>query len=72
MIKISEDTEALIYNLNNQLKKNCTDLLLYIGPYGRDIFKLCLLLKNNLLNKYECVSQLIINDNNNYFTPLDI
>jgi len=68
MIQITEKTNLLILELNNKLK-NCPGLQLSIGPVGVQ-FRLCLLLKNNLLNKYECVSQLIINDDNNYFNIL--
>ena len=63
MCQITDDTNLLISNLNEQLKTNCSDLQLTISQFGAD-FKLC------LLNNDVCVSYLTINDINGFFNIL--
>ena len=65
MIQISPETNSLISDLNEKLKEKCTELKLTIDSSpGKGTFKLC------LLNNNECVSYLIINDDNNTFNIL--
>jgi hypothetical protein len=65
MIQISPETNSLISDLNEKLKEKCTELKLTIDSSpGEGTFKLC------LLNNNECVSYLIINNENDTFNIL--
>jgi hypothetical protein len=63
VLVISENTITKIEEINNQLKSKCIDLELSIFNFGIDI-KLCLNLNS------QCVSDLIITDDNSTFNIL--